>query len=210
MIARLSGKIAHIEANVVIVDVNGVGYKVSAPVSSLMEIGSVGDAVVMHTHTYVREDELSLYGFTQPEQLKAFELLIGVTGIGPKVALAILSAMDAGSLAHAVSVGDTRTLVKVPGLGPKTAQRLVLELSDKMASLSFSTRAAMPVKSGQPKLNASDQFFADIVEGLVGLGYNRKDSERAADRVIRESEPGETLTSAKALREALNVLTGNR
>jgi holliday junction DNA helicase RuvA len=209
MIARLNGTLAYSEGNVLIVDVGGVGYRVTVPVSVLSDIGSVGSPAVLFTHTYVREDDLSLYGFSTHEQLKAFEILIGVSGVGPKVAMGVLSAIDVGSLAHAVSIGDTRTLIKIPGLGLKTAQRLVLELRDKMANLSFTTRAAgQSPKPDQTPVAPAEQFLSDIVDALVGLGYNRKDSERAADVVIRESAT--ELSSANALREALNVLTGNR
>jgi Holliday junction DNA helicase RuvA len=209
MIARLSGSLAYSEGNILIVDVAGVGYRVTVPVSVLGELGGIGSQVVLFTHTYVREDELSLYGFSGHDQLKAFEILIGVSGIGPKVAMGVLSAIDVASLAHAVSVGDTRTLVKIPGLGPKTAQRLVLELRDKMAGLALTSRVlGTPVKGGQPALAPAEQFQVDIVDALVGLGYSRKDSERAADIVLREAAGD--ITSANALREALNVLTGNR
>jgi Holliday junction DNA helicase RuvA len=210
LIGRLRGQLAHVEGNTVIVDVGGVGYRAMVPVSALTELGGIDSPVTLHTHTYVREDELSLYGFTTPEQLKAFGILISVTGVGPKVALAILSGMDVGSLAHAVSVGDTRTLIKAPGLGPKTAQRLVLELKDKMAALVIAgPRGTTPTRGAAPVLSSPDQLKADIIDALVGLGYNRKDAERAADRVESETE-GEPLTSAQALKEALNVLTGNR
>ena len=209
MIARLSGSLAHVEGTVLILDVGGVGYRVTVPVSVLSEIGNIGAPTALFTHTYVREDEIALYGFSDHDQLKAFEILIGVSGIGPKVAMAVLSAIDVPSLAQAVSVGDTRTLVRIPGLGLKTAQRLVLELRDKMAGLATASRAPdrrSPV--GQTDRSGTEQFRADIVDALVGLGYSRKDSERAADIVIRESS--EQLSSAGALREALNVLTGNR
>jgi Holliday junction DNA helicase RuvA len=209
MIARLRGELAGAEGNVLIVDIGGVGYRVTVPVNILGEIGLVGSPVTLFTHTYVREDDLSLYGFSSHEQLKAFEILIGVSGIGPKVAMAVLSAIDVGSLAHAVSIGDTRTLVRIPGLGLKTAQRLVLEVRDKMAALaSVSRSAGSSGKATGAPASAAAQFESDIVDALVGLGYSRKDSERAADIVIRESGPD--VTSANALREALNVLTGNR
>ncbi len=210
-IARISGKLAHNEGNILIVDVNGVGYRVTVPVNVLGEIAvDAGMAVTLFTHLVVREDELSLYGFSTHAQLKAFEILIGVTGVGPKVALAVLSTMDVPTLAYAISIGDTRALAQAPGLGPKTAQRLALELRDKMAALVKSSPAAPVGASPQKPAASGDQFQSDIVEALVGLGYNRRDAEKAAERVSRESAPGEPLTSAKALREALNVLTGNR
>src|SRR5579883_1892122 len=125
MIARLTGTIAAIEANTVILDVHGVGYRVVVPVTVLSEIGEAGAQVVLQIYTHVREEEISLFGFATAEQKKAFELLIGVSGIGPKVALSILSTMEVGALADAVAAEDTRALSRVPGLGAKTAQRLV-------------------------------------------------------------------------------------
>ncbi len=214
MIRRLNGTLALAEGNVLIVDVNGVGYQVTVPFNVLNDLGGDNSPITLFTHLVVREDELSLYGFSEHDQLKAFELLISVTGVGPKVALAILSAMDVGSLAHAISVGDTRSLAKAPGLGPKTAQRLALELAGKMDTLALAAREAQAAETtGKPKrqlVQTATQFESDIVDALVGLGYNRKDADRAAATVLADYPPNERPTSAKALREALNVLTGNR
>ena len=214
MIRRLNGTLALAEGNVLIVDVNGVGYQVTVPFNVLSDLGGDNSPIMLFTHLVVREDELSLYGFSEHDQLKAFELLISVTGVGPKVALAILSAMDVGSLAHAISVGDTRSLAKAPGLGPKTAQRLALELAGKMDTLALAAREAQAAettgKAKRPLVQTATQFESDIVDALVGLGYNRKDADRAAATVLADYPPSERPTSAKALREALNVLTGNR
>jgi Holliday junction DNA helicase RuvA len=205
MIASLRGILAHVGATFLILEVNGVGYKVSVPVTTLNTLPPEGQTAFLHIFTYLRAEEISLYGFARPEDQQVFELLISVSGIGPKVALSILSAMDADSLARAVSSDDTKTLVRIPGLGLKTAQRLVLELGDKLGALLFQRRAdAAP--SHSPILSDSD-IFNDVVEGLISLGYNRNDARRAADKALKEIAGRPTM--AGALKAALNILTGS-
>ncbi|MDR3706711.1 MAG: Holliday junction branch migration protein RuvA [Capsulimonadaceae bacterium] len=203
MIARLSGTLAHAEANIVIVDVGGVGYKVTVPVSTLTQLGAVGAAVVLHIHTAVREDDIALYGFSTIDQQKAFELLLSVTGIGPKVALSILSGMEVSALADAVAAGDVRTLTRVPGLGPKNAQRLVLELREKMQLIAFDRRADQqsPSKARLPQ----DVILADVIDGLINLGYNRNDARKAAERAMNDT--ADKSNTATLLRASLGLLT---
>jgi Holliday junction DNA helicase RuvA len=197
------GRVARMEASFIVLDVGGVGYKVSVPVSVLTAFAT-GDTAYLHVHTHVREDEIALYGFLAADDQQIFELLLGVSGIGPKVALSILSAMDSGSLVHAVTTNDTRTLVRIPGLGMKTAQRLTLELGDKLAMV------ALLRKSGRPaddlRGTQGDDLVDDVVEGLVSLGYNRNDSRKAAERAINESAGQRSM--GEHLKAALNVLTG--
>lgn len=204
MFAHLNGTVSRIEANVVILDVGGVGYRVLVPVSALASLPAVGGKALLHIHTYIRPEEISLYGFAGPEDQRVFELLLGVTGIGPKVALSILSAMDADSLARSVVSEDTKTLVRIPGLGMKTAQRLVLELKEKLAAFALERR----VDSGRRHVSAApeDDFLGDVVEGLVGLGYNRNDARKAAERAVKEIS--DKTNMADALRASLNILTG--
>jgi Holliday junction DNA helicase RuvA len=206
MIARLTGTVAYIEANVIILDVNGVGYKVSVPVTALDQIGVIGTKTTLEIHTTVREDDLSLYGFPRVEQRKAFELLIGVSGIGPKVALSILSAIDVPTLVEAVAADDTRTLIKVPGLGLKTAQKLLLEVKEKMARLSYERKAdRQALLTRRP---SQDMVQDDVEQGLIGLGFNRNEARRAADRALKEiSDP---TNATMALKFALNLLTGEK
>jgi Holliday junction DNA helicase RuvA len=204
MIASLRGTLAHTGATFLILDVGGVGYKVSVPVTTLNALPPVGETAFLYIHTHIREDDISLFGFAQPSDQQVFELLLGVTGIGPKVALSILSAMDAEFLVRAVTADDTKTLVRIPGLGLKTAQRLVLELRDKLASLVFDRKGdAQQAKSQSPPV---EDIFNDVVDGLVGLGYNRNDARRAADKAIKDI-PDKTSMAA-ALKAALNILTG--
>lgn len=204
MIARLTGTIAQIEANTLILDVHGVGYKVVVPVTTLSEIGDAGAQATLEIYMHVREDEISLFGFAAPEQKKAFEMLIGVGGIGPKVALSILSTMDVATLAESVAAEDTRALTRVPGLGAKTAQRLVLELKDRMAVMAWERKAGQ-MAAKKSKL-PDEEYLQDVIDGLIGLGYSRGEARRAAERAMREMADKSNI--AAALRAALNVLTG--
>jgi Holliday junction DNA helicase RuvA len=203
MIARLTGTLAHSEANIVIVDVAGVGYRVTVPVNTLAQLGAVGAAVTLHIHTSVREDDISLYGFGSYDQQKVFELLLGVSGIGPKVALSILSGMEVAALADAVAAGDARTLTRIPGLGPKNAQRILLELREKMQLMSFERRA--DEKAATKKRLPEDVVLADVIDGLINLGYNRNDARKAAERAMEET--ADKSNTAGLLRASLNFLT---
>lgn len=210
MIGYLRGNVLYSEGNRVVVDVGGVGYVAHLTASALSLVGDEGSPVAIYTHTYVRDDIFALYGFSTRQEMAAFELLLSVSGVGPKVALAILSAMDAGSLAHAISVGDTRTLVKAPGLGPKTAQRLVLELRDKMAPLAVDfSRTPVGVPTARKPRTTMEQFETDLLEALVSLGYSRKDAERVSHQVADAADSSAMPTTATGLKTALNILTGN-
>jgi len=203
MIAHLSGTLTRMESTFVVLDVGGVGYKVSVPVSVLTTFAEGGQAA-LHIHTHVRAEEMSLYGFAEANDQRVFELLLGVTGIGPKVALSILSAMDSDTLARAVVGEDTKTLVRIPGLGLKTAQRLVLELRDKMSALLFERKVdASQAKSAR---SGPEDILDDVVDGLVNLGYNRSDARKAAEAALKASEDKSNI--GLALRGALNILTG--
>ena len=204
MFAHLNGIVTRIEANTVVLDIGGVGYRVLVPVSVLSTLPTVGGKALLHIHTYIRPEEISLYGFASVDDQRIFELLLGVSGIGPKVALSILSAIDAESLARSVASEDTKTLVRIPGLGMKTAQRLVLELKDKLAKFALERK----IDNQQPRstVPSADDILDDVVEGLVGLGYHRNDARKAAERAIKEITNKSNM--ADALRGGLNILTG--
>jgi len=204
MFAHLNGIVTRIEANTVVLDIGGVGYRVAVPVSTLSTLPAIGGKALLHVHTYIRPEEISLYGFATPDDQRIFELLLSVSGIGPKVALSILSAMDGESLARSVASEDTKTLVRIPGLGMKTAQRLVLELKDKLTAFALERR----VDSQQRRSTAPGDadILDDVVEGLIGLGYNRNDARKAAERAIKDITDKSNM--ADALRAALNILTG--
>ena len=203
MIASLRGQITRMAATYIVLDVGGVGYKVSVPVSVLTTFAEGGQASLF-IYTHIRAEEMSLFGFVAAEDQSVFELLLSVTGIGPKVALSILSAMDSESLARAVASEDSKTLVRIPGLGLKTAQRLILELRDKLAVLMFERKVdQIQAKSQKPP---EDDLLNDVVDGLVNLGYNRNDARKAADKAIRDVPDRKGM--GETLKAALNILTG--
>jgi len=196
VIAQLRGQIVRKSVNEAVVDVGGVGYKVQIPLSTFYKLGADGDVVVLLIHTHVREDALSLFGFlTEHEQL-LFERLISVSGVGPKLAVNILSGIDAGELMEALRSSDVARLTRVPGVGKKTAERLVLELRDKLPALVAATEAPRPTPGSSKE---------DLLSALANLGYSRPEAEKCVDRALREDPeaPFEDL-----LRRTLAILSG--
>lgn len=198
MISYLKGKLAYAGTDRIIVDVNGVGYKVGVPFSIITELPKIGEDVKILTHMHVKEDGISLFGFNSEMQLTLFELLLGVSGVGPKAALALLSVLPASTLLRAISSDDFVTLNRVPGVGNKTAQRIVLELRDKAAALSLIEHENQTVES-------EPNTFNDAIEALMGLGYNRNDSRKAVDSASREVDDKDDVKSV--ISRALRILT---
>lgn len=211
MIAQLTGKVARVGGGFVVLDVHGVGYRVNVPVSVLETVSTTNDAhapVTLVTHTLVREDDISLYGFSEEVDLRVFELLLTVSGIGPKAALALLSALSASALAQAVSGEDVKTLTRVPGIGLKTAQRMVLELKERFTSLGFERKLdALFAEKTKPK-DVTVEMQNDVVSMLENLGYNKNEAKKAAESAIAERAGGELPPVHVLLRAALNKLTG--
>lgn len=199
MIAHLRGRVDRIDSNSVVVDVGGVGYRALAPATVLASLPPSPAEVKLYTTLVVREDDLTLYGFSSPEERSVFELATSVAGVGPKVALSMLGAMEAGDLARAISSSDARTLTRVPGVGPKLAQRIILELGERMAEFVFATRVEA-VGAGSPVAESMD----DIVEALVNLGYSRSDARKAAERATSSAPDSSDIPSM--IRAALNLL----
>jgi Holliday junction DNA helicase RuvA len=201
MIAQLVGAVARVEGNSVIVDVNGVGYQVFTPVTVLANLPAPGSKVILHTHLIVREEEWSLYGFAEPIELQVFKMLLTASGVGPKVALALLSTLTVSELGRALSTNDTRVITKVPGVGPKLASRLCLELGDRMAEFAFAQRTAQS-ESGKAT-EQENAAYEDALEGLISLGYGRADARRAMERVFAtvsdRTNVGTLISSALAL-----------
>ena len=156
----------------------------------------------MHTVMVVREDDITLYGFGSPEERHVFQTLTSVTGVGPKVGLAMLSVYDFSELCRAISGSDIKALTKIPGVGPKLAQRVCLELGDRMAEFAFARRVDALTSSQTPAENAA---FEDVVEALVNLGYGRSDSKKAAERAV--SNAMDKSNTPELIRFALNLLT---
>jgi len=202
LIAQLTGIVARTAANSVVLDVNGVGYRAFVPLSVLSSLPDTGGKATLYTIMVVREDDITLYGFRTLEEQQVFQLVTSVTGVGPKVALSMLSVLDAGELARAISSNDLRALTKIPGVGPKLAQRVILELGERMAEFAFAQRVEAMTARQTPEENAA---YEDVVEALVNLGYSRPDSRKAAERVIANS--ADKTNTPALIREALNLLT---
>lgn len=174
MIAHLRGKLIARHPNQVIVDAMGVGYDVTISVPTFSELPPAGGEVALHIHTHVREDQIALYGFLRPEEKHLFEKLISVSGIGPKLAITILSGMPTDEMTSAIRGNDVARLTKIPGIGRKTAERMVLELRDKLPAVG--TDQVHVVRS----LTAVQE---DVLSALMNLGYQRASAEKALSTV---------------------------
>lgn len=191
MIAFLRGRLIEKHPNRLVVDVHGVGYDVQVPLSTFYDLAAPGEDVALRIHTHVREDQIALYGFATRLELDLFERLIGVGGIGPKIALAALSGIEPHELVRAVGSNDTRRLSSIPGIGKKTAERLLLELKGRLG-------ADLPTPAGEtPPTDAQ----GDIVQALLALGYNERDAKAA----LKALPPD--IGVADGIRLALKALT---
>jgi Holliday junction DNA helicase RuvA len=197
MIAFLRGRVVDKQPNRVIVDIHGVGYDVYVPLSTFYEIGEEGADVALRVHTHVREDALQLYGFLTDLERQLFERLIAISGIGPKLAIVVLSGMDPRDLVAAVQRADIARLTGIPGVGKKTAERIVLELKDRLAQVAVPAAA---VSGAVP----ADRLRADLLSALQNLGYHRPQAEKAVDAVLRAAEDASLEEALKsALRELM-------
>jgi Holliday junction DNA helicase RuvA len=197
MIASISGKLRRKGTDYLVVDVSGVGYEVHVPLSTYCGIPEQGDDVSLHIHTHLREESLSLFGFLTEAEKDMFLLLMGVSGIGPKLALAVLSSLAVADLSCAIRASDEAKLCAVPGIGKKTAARMVLELKDKIKHL------GLPQAASSPAAAAGADDAEDVITALVGLGYKKPLAEETV-RTIRDHRPG--LAIEELIREALSVL----
>ena len=175
MIAHLRGQILAKTPASVIVECGGVGYELLISVSTYTELGELGAPVALHVHTHVREDALQLFGFKEPTEKRLFEKLLTISGIGPKLAITVLSGISAERLVAAIRGGDHATLTKVPGIGKKTAERVILELKDKLDNLAGFTSASEPAV---PSLGAVAE---DVLSALLNLGYSRPAAQKALE-----------------------------
>jgi Holliday junction DNA helicase RuvA len=196
VIANLRGRLSGKQPNRIVIDVNGVGYDVSVPLSTFYGLGDEGSEISLRIHTHVREDALALYGFATPLELALFERLIAISGIGPKLALAVLSGMDPPDLVRAIEQSDVARLTAIPGVGRKTSERIVVELKDRLPRLRPDVEAAGAVPAGPSALRD------DVLSALVNLGYHRPLSEKAVDAALKATPDGGFERTLKlALRE---------
>ena len=198
MIAFLRGRLIEKHPNRLIVDVNGVGYDVQVPLSTFYDLAEPGTEVSLRVHTHVREDQIALFGFGSFLEQQLFERLIGVSGIGPKLALAALSGIDPDDLVRAVRTADVARLSAVPGIGKKTAERIRLELKDKLPAPS----APAGPTSAPP--TPADDLRTDLLSALLNLGYHRPLAEKAVDSVLAKATTPPPFE--QAVRAALRAL----
>jgi Holliday junction DNA helicase RuvA len=195
VIAHLRGRITEKQPNRIIVDVNGVGYDVFVPLSTFYGLGDPGSGVALRIHTHVREDALALYGFATPLEQDLFERLISVSGIGPRLALAVLSGMEPAELMRAIERSDVARLTSIPGVGKKTSERIVLELKDRLPPARTLAAAA-----GETPPDAAVRD--DVLSALLNLGYHRPLAEKAVASALKMA-PDDSFerTLKQALRE---------
>ena len=198
MIAHLRGKLLSKKASHVVIEAGGVGYGVSIPVSTFYELGDAGSDTALHIYTHIREDALALYGFRTEQEKSLFEKLIGVSGVGPKLAITILSGLETAELIPAIQKGNVDRLVHIPGVGRKTAERLILELKDKLANLVLETAT-----SATSPAAAVGGVEDDVLSALTNLGYARPAAENALREARTESPDGDF---ERLLRGSLRVL----
>lgn len=197
MIAHLKGKLAYKSPDHAIVDVNGVGYKVFTPLSTYYSLPQPGESISLRIHTRVREDDIKLFGFLTEEELAIFEKLITINKVGPKLALGILSGMSPADLLSAVMSNDAARLSAIPGVGKKTAERLALEMKDKLADLALDMEH-------QPDTGSHGGFYEDALSALVNLGYKKPQAEKALNSAYNEN--GKDSSLEDLIKESLNNL----
>lgn len=196
MIGLLRGRLLEKRPNQVILDVSGVGYLVAVPLSTFAAVGELHGEVTLLIHTHVREDALSLYGFLSQREKHLFELLLGASGVGPSLALKILSGMNVEDLVPAIRTGDLARLTKIPGVGRKTAERMVVELKDKLETVA--------AEAEKPAAASPAGVQADVKSALINLGYDERAADSAVAKAKRESG---AATFEKLLRVTLSALS---
>lgn len=193
MIAHLRGRVLEKTPNRVVIDAAGVGYDVTISVASFSGLPAEGSEVSLFVHTHVREDALSLYGFLRRDEKRVFERLIGVSGIGPKLAITVLSGIAADALVAALRGNDIAALTRIPGVGKKTAERMVLELRDKLDGF-----------EAAPTAPPASRMEEDVVSALVNLGYQRGPAEHAAKRALEKA--GAAASFEQVFRQTMSLL----
>lgn len=195
MISQICGRLAYKSPHEIVVDVQGIGYGVKVPLSTFYELPGIGEEVLLQVHTYVREDTLHLYGFLTQKEKELFCLLIGVSGVGPRLAISVLSGISAQDLERALKDGDLFSLTRIPGVGRKTAERMLVELKDKVVAPETAVVNGIQGKGGMVK---------DALSALVNLGYTKGMAEQAIRDVMREK--GDDLSLEQLLKESLRLL----
>ncbi len=199
MIAHIQGRLHFKSPEYLIIDVDGIGYQVQVPLTTFYDLPDVGSTVALHIHTHVREDALKLYGFRSQEERTLFVRLMSVAGIGPRLAVNILSGITPTELADSIIQGNLTRIVAIPGVGRKTAERIMVEMRDKLPALAAEQDAAMPTKRA-----AAEAMIEDALSALVNLGYKKGVAQRAIEKAQKRLQ-GE-ITLENLLKESLRTL----
>jgi len=195
MISQIRGRLASKSPGEIVVDCNGVGYGIRVPLSTFYELPELHEEVLLQVYTHVREDALHLYGFLTPKEKELFCLLIGISGVGPRLAINCLSGISARDLEQALHDGDLLGLTRIPGIGRKTAERMLVELKDKVAAPGAAIGGGMPRQEG---------MVADALSALINLGYTRPVAEQVVRDALRQCR--EELSLEELLKESLRLL----
>lgn len=206
MIGRIKGTLLEKAAPELLVDVNGVGYELQAPLSTFADIGALGSVVTLHTHLAVREDAHQLYGFSDTSQRLLFKTLIKVSGVGPKLALAILSGMDVQLFAQCIHQQDVTALTKLPGVGKKTAERLIIEMKDRLTE--WQAPAPLWQAADDQDRSSERQQKQEAESALIALGYKPQEASRMLSKIDRDITSSEDMIRA-ALRNSMGVGAGS-
>ena len=201
MFAYIKGSLEMKSSNYIVVDINGLGYKIFMSQSNIESIGEINDIVKVFTYVKVREDDISIYGFKTQEELRMFELLIGVSGVGAKSALVMLSCIEPSEFAIAVISNNVKLLTQVPGIGTKSAQRIILELKDKLKA-EQSELDEEKLENTKLKSSKTNENVQEAISGLMVLGYSRKDIEKAFTHLIVDE-----LSVEELIKKGLILLT---
>lgn len=203
MIAHLSGTLYSKHPNLVIVDVSGVGYEVNIPLSTYYDLADTGENVQLRIYTHVKEDALQLYGFRTARERELFINFISVSGIGPRLGIALLSNMNADELIQSIRTNNLARLTSIPGIGRKTAERLVVDLREKMTQLSVDQVADTPAQPQSVDASSEDSVRSEALSGLLNLGYQRASAEKAVDAALSE---GGDVTVESILKRSLRKI----
>lgn len=192
MIGRISGTLIEKQSPELLIDVNGIGYEVLAPMTTIYQLPELGQKVTLHTHFVVREDAQLLFGFADKQQRALFRALIKVSGVGPKLALAILSGIEAQSFVRSIHDGDTATLVRIPGIGKKTAERLVVEMKDRLKEWQVDSDLPL-MAAANPQPMGQEQWIQEAEGALIALGYKPTEAAKAISSIKEPISSAEDL-----------------
>ena len=204
MLAYIKGILEMKMTGYIVIDVGGLGYKIFMSDSGIEKLGNIGEQVKVHTYYKVREDDISIFGFNTLEELRMFELLVSVSGVGAKTAISMLSVCEPTDFALAIISEDIKTLTQIPGIGAKSAQRIILELKDKIKKeqqIQELTKASQGIKTKLEEKIENEERIDEAIAALQVLGYNKKEIEKAFEKIVKEN-----MSTEELIRKGLSIL----